>query len=191
MWGGVTCFDSMSCDDVIMAFFPCIYFCANNAVLFKFDTVNYKCKDHQWQIQYMIERSAQRQHFYVLLMKLLAIAERKHLRVIIENPWTQPHYLLNNFPLQPTWIDRNRTLRGDYYVKPTAYWFINIEPTEGLTLQQDKQRKIINLAKRGRAAGICSAERSMISSDYARNFICDKILGVTQPNINKQLTLEI
>lgn len=29
-------------------------------------------------------------------------------------------------------------------------------------------------------AGVCSEERSMISPDYARNFICDFILGKEQ-----------
>jgi hypothetical protein len=35
-------------------------------------------------------------------------------------------------------------------------------------------------AKQGVKAGICSEERSMISPDYARNFICDFILGKVQ-----------
>jgi hypothetical protein len=29
-------------------------------------------------------------------------------------------------------------------------------------------------------AGLCSEERSVISPDYARNFICDFILGIEQ-----------
>lgn len=32
----------------------------------------------------------------------------------------------------------------------------------------------------GGKAGICSEERSMISPDYARNFICDFIIGKKQ-----------
>lgn len=32
----------------------------------------------------------------------------------------------------------------------------------------------------GIKAGICSEERSLISSDYARNWICDFIIGKTQ-----------
>ena len=38
-------------------------------------------------------------------------------------------------------------------------------------------------------AGVCSEERSMISPDYARNFICDFIIGKEQQDIQKQLTL--
>lgn len=35
-------------------------------------------------------------------------------------------------------------------------------------------------ARGGYKAGLCSEERSMISPDYARNFICDFILGKKQ-----------
>ena len=35
--------------------------------------------------------------------------------------------------------------------------------------------------------GLCSEERSMISPDYARNFICDFIIGKEQ--INSELDL--
>ena len=79
-------------------------------------------------------------------------------------------------------------LRGDFYVKPTGYWFWNCNPTNGVTIQKDKnQRKIStgSIAKgiRGKSsglAGLCSEDRSAISPDYARNFICDFILGKEQ-----------
>ena len=35
-------------------------------------------------------------------------------------------------------------------------------------------------SKGGVKSGLCSEERSMISPDYARNFICDFILGKKQ-----------
>ena len=82
--------------------------------------------------------------------------------------------------LKPTFIDKNRMLRGDWFVKPTAYWFFNFEPTHGFTEQNDKVQRIITESKQGAEAGLCSEERSMISPDYARNFICDFILGIQQ-----------
>lgn len=48
--------------------------------------------------------------------------------------------------------------------------------------QNDKKQKIISKCKQGVKAGICSEERSMISPDYARNFICDFIIGKKQEN---------
>ena len=84
-------------------------------------------------------------------------------------------------------VDMNRMARGDYFSKPTAYWFINAEPTHGFTEQRDKKQKTIMAAKQGISAGICSEERSMISPDYARNFICDFIIGKEQ--IGSQLSM--
>jgi hypothetical protein len=37
------------------------------------------------------------------------------------------------------------------------------------------------------AGGICDEDRSMISPDYARNFICDFILGKAQKNTQLDL----
>ena len=92
-----------------------------------------------------------------------------------------PHYLISiqNFP-KPTFIDKNRMLRGDYFVKPTAYWFVNCKPTNGCTIQNDKKRKLVLSCKKGSHAGLCSEERSIISPDYARNFICDFVIGKEQ-----------
>jgi hypothetical protein len=104
----------------------------------------------------------------------------KSLRLIFENPYNEQTYLKANFLKAPDLIDNNRLLRGDYFVKPTAYWFFNCEPTYGESFQNDKQQKIIMNSKKGKKAGICSEERSMISPDYARNFICDFILGKLQ-----------
>ena len=71
-------------------------------------------------------------------------------------------------------------LRGDYFKKPTAYWYFNCEPTYGRSYQNDKEQKIIYKCKCSPKAGLCSEERSMISPDYARNFICDFTIGKVQ-----------
>lgn len=164
-----------------MAFFPCIYFETMSMLYFSFDSLNNRHKKKYERIADAIERLQERNKFHTLLYKLTYIVEKNELRLIIENPATKPHYLIDtqNYP-RPTIIDKNRMLRGDYFKKPTAYWFVNCEPTCGFTLQKDKQQKIINDCRGSGKAGLCSEERSMISPDYARNFICDFILGKTQ-----------
>ena len=134
-----------------------------------------------------IERLEKRTEFHKLIYKLVYICDYYKLRLIIENPATPPNYLITgqNFPT-PTIIDNNRMERGDYFKKPTAYWFFNCEPTHGFTYQNDKKQKIICECKGSKVAGVCSEERSMISSDYARNFICDFILGKYQADIMGQ-----
>ena len=54
-------------------------------------------------------------------------------------------------------------------------------------LLKHKEKKNVWDCKGASKAGLCSEERSMISPDYARNFICDFILGIEQ--INTQLSL--
>lgn len=122
-----------------------------------------------------------REHFFIVLMKLFAVVARKGLRLIVENPWNTSGstYLQTNF-IEPTIIDNNRQMRGDYFRKPTAYWFVNIEPTNGASFQTPKEKKVVSLCKEGKGDGLCSEERSLISPDYARNFICDFILGKQQ-----------
>ena len=145
---------------------------------------NFNQTDHVIDLFGEIEKAyTNRTLFHTLLYKLMFIAECDGLKLVIENPATKPSYLIGtqNFP-NPTFIDKNRMERGDWYVKPTAYWFINFEPTHGFTRQNDKEQKIINNCKKGIKAGICSEERSMISPDYARNFICDFIIGKKQEN---------
>lgn len=181
-------FDNISKDDLIMAFFPCIYFEALQMTYYSLDCINNKNKDICGKIEDSIERIKNRTYFHVLLYKLYWIISKMGFRMIIENPATTPHYLITiqNFP-KPTFIDKNRMMRGDYFVKPTAYWYVNCIPTHGLTIQNDKKRKLVWNCKQGKHQGLCSEERSMISPDYARNFICDFILGKEQ--VNTQLEL--
>ena len=179
--GGASLFDEINKDDLIIAFFPCIYFETLQQTCFDLTSVNYRKKTMCEKIELTLDRLKSRTEFHALLYKLLWIAYNRNLRLIIENPSSGVNYLITgqNFP-KPTMIDKNRMLRGDYYIKPTAYWFINCEPTYGRSFQNDKERKTIMKARSSPKAGVCSMERSLISSDYARNFICDFIIGKEQ-----------
>lgn len=150
------------------------------------NSVNYKHLSEADAIDKIIERQKARDEYLVRLTKFVGVCLRKNIRMIFENPITGS--FLNNYFLKPPTIkDMNRMLRGDYFVKPTGYWFWNCLPTHGFTEQRDKAQKLISDAKHGAAAGLCSEERSMISPDYARNFICDFILGKEQ--IGTQLSM--
>ena len=111
---------------------------------------------------------------------MFAICDIRGFRLIVENPYASQHFLVGNFPYKATLIDRNRTARGDYFNKPTQYWFINCEPTFGESYQNARIHKRIASGKPGVHGGLCSEDRSLISPDYARNFICDFILGKEQ-----------
>lgn len=189
-WRGVeSIFDNISKDDLIFAFFPCIYFEALSMIGFTLGNMNYRKLENFEKVEKILEREQKRHDMYRRLLKLFGVCFKRGLRLIVENPYALQHYLKNgNFLFQPQYVDNDRTRRGDYFVKPTAFWFCNCEPTHGFTMQKTPKDKVIRvLSKPGARNNICSEERSMISPEYARNFICDNILGITQQS--KQLTL--
>ena len=175
-------FDTITRDDLIMAFFPCIFFCQASQSAFQYTHNNYSKLDIRQKTEKILERSKNREYFYSLLIKLFCIVQVRNLRMIVENPYSGQHYLVlaQNFVMNPTFIDHNRQMRGDYFKKPTAYWFVNCQPTSGTSYTKPTMTKTVFTAKAASRAGLCSEERSLISPDYARNFICDFILGKKQ-----------
>lgn len=166
-----------------MAFFPCINFCDAKTLMFKGCHISQK----KWPLEKIMDKNIvfaeEREKYYKLLLKLVSTCAHRELRLIIEDPWNTSGetYLQRNF-IKPTVIDSNRTLRGDVFVKPTAWWFVNCINTIGYSFQKDKEVKIVYKAKDAHKidTGVCSEARSMIHPDYARNFICDFILGKEQ-----------
>lgn len=185
--GKPSLFDNITKDDLIMAFFPCIYFSCMSQMLISWTHKNYIKLTDKEKADKIIERSSNREYFFSVAVKMFAVCYMRGLRMIMENPWSEQTFLKTNFPISPSVIDKDRTLRGDAFVKPTAYWFTNCTPTDGSTYQPRLKGKNIFEAKCAPRAGLCSEERSMITPDYARNFICDFILGREQPEINPTL----
>lgn len=178
--GEPSIFDDIKPDDVVLAFYPCIYFCATSQMAFSLTCTNYRKMTFQEKISRILERNKDRSEYYEGLIKLVAVCVVRGIRLIIENPWSEQTYLKANFIKPPDVVDMDRTLRGDYFKKPTAYWYWNCEPTYGESWQKDKETKRIMETKSSSKAGLCSEDRSMISNDYARNFICDFIIGKRQ-----------
>ena len=148
---------------------------------------NYKNMTPKERADAILQRSANRELYFARAVKMVALAKIRGLRLIMENPWSEQTFLKQNFPFNPAVIDNNRLQRGDYYVKPTAYWFINCEPGNGETMQPRAKGKNICQIDPNRMPGLCNEERSMISPEYARNFIHDFILG--KPQVGSQLSL--
>lgn len=181
MGGGTTIFESISCDDLVIAFFPCIYFTGSvNPCYYTLENTNYRNLTDKEKYDKMLERAENRNYFYKILYKMVAVLTLRNCRLVIENPFSSTHYLHNNFLKEPTIIDHDRTLRGDYFVKPTGYWFFNCVNTHGRSFQKPLKRLKVWKSKSASKAGLCSEERSLISPDYARNFICDFLIGKEQ-----------
>lgn len=180
-------FDFIRQDELIMAFFPCIYFNEHNEMYFCATSYNLRKLSPAAKISMIIDRSDRRQEYYKKVLQLIAICEERRLKLVIENPYNAHHYWRFNFPNYPKVIDMDRTLRGDYYKKPTQYIFVGFQPGTGKSLAKIHKRKYIEDAPSSPVSGVCSIERSMISSEYAHNFICDFILN--EPSGNNVPTL--
>ena len=179
--GKPSIFDSIDADkDFILAFFPCIELSGVAQMWFSLTQRNMKAWPYKKRIDYMLKKNERRAYMFGLLYKFCGVCLERGIRMAFENPWAINTYLKQNVFLKPpTIIDLDRTRRGDFYKKPTAYWFFNCEPTSGFSYQQTPKEKIksVIMQKKAPHAGLCSADRSMISPDYARNFINDFIIG--------------
>lgn len=180
-------FDFIHMDDLIMAFFPCIYFNEHNEMYFCGTSYNLRALSPAGKIRAIIDRSDKRQEYYKKVLQLIAVCEVRQLKLVIENPYNAHHYWRFNFPNYPKVIDMNRTLRGDYFKKPTQYIFVGFEPGNGHSLAKVHKMEYIEDKPSAPVGGQCSIERSLISPEYAHNFICDYILN--EPSGNNVPTL--
>ena len=107
--GKPSVFDKIGEGDLILAFFPCIYFCATSQIAFTWNNINYKKMDVKQKTDAILERMKQREYFYSLAVKMLCIAKQRGIKLIMENPWSEQTYLKANFVLPPTLIDKIRS----------------------------------------------------------------------------------
>ena len=138
--GGASVFDKMTRDDFVFAFFPCIYFTGStNPCYYTLENINYRSLDLRKKFQAILERADNRNNFYKILYKLCAVVLLRGFRLVIENPYSSLHFLKNNFLKEPSVFDQDRSRRGDFFTKPTGYWFFNCEPTSGSSFQTPKK----------------------------------------------------
>ena len=116
--GRPSLFDNMTSDDLIMAFFPCIYFSPVSQMLMCWGDLNYRKLTIKETTEKILERVRNREYFFGLAVKMLTVAKARGLRLIMENPWSQQTYLKANFVIAPSLVDNNRRLRGDYAYAP-------------------------------------------------------------------------
>ena len=183
-------FDTFSKDDLIMAFFPCIRFEASILLHFRGQAYQQKNSSLVEKMERCMELQSELSEMYMLINKLFIVCIRKGLKLIVENPYSEEHYLRRYWCLPATIIDKDRRLKGDYYKKPTQYWFVNCEPKNNFIFEamnmnaiQFNKGDVVKYMSSGvmeKATGIkCSTAvaRSMIHPDYANRFIREQILN--------------
>ena len=187
--GEPSIFDTFSKDDLIMAFFPCIRFENQVMLFFRGQAKQMKKWDNIKKMQYCMKLQDELTELYKLVNMMLVVCIKKKLRLIMENPYSEQHYLKRYWCLNPDLIDNDRRRRGDYYKKPTQYWFVNCEPQHNFIFEAQNNNAIICENRTGDSwqdRRMCDfiktgakdrkTARSMIHPDYANRFIREYVL---------------
>ena len=161
-----TIFDGIEKEDLVFAFFPCTYFSDQSQLLSRGDNFGQKNWDIKQKLEYSVDKMEERARFYVYLCRLCLIAIKKGFKMIIENPYGKVNFLKQYFPIQPKVVLLNRQELGDFYKKPTQFFFINCVPEFHLwnKCHKTSNNKIRIEDNKGFA-------RSVISPAFAENFI--------------------
>ena len=165
---------------MIIAFFPCTRFEAQILLSFWGKQNQDKGLSDIEKLERDLVLHKELSTNYELITKLAIVVLKKNLRMIFENPYTTQHYLTRYWCIEPSVIDNDRTERGDYFKKPTQYWFFNCNPENNFIFEP------INLNAIGSMWGKCNTKelgtsdrttiRSMMHPDYANRFIREFIL---------------
>ena len=171
--GRKSIFDNISQDDLILAFFPCTRFEAKIPLTFRGEAFQQKNYTDRQKLEVGMKLHEELHRNYMLISEMVIVAIDKGLRMVIENPYTAPHYLTTYWCIKPKIIDKDRRDNGDYMKKPTQFFFIGFEPYQNIIfepLDYVEQRKCDYITKRefGIDRQVC---RSEIHPQYASRFI--------------------
>ena len=178
--GKESIFDRITKDDLILAFFPCVRF--ENQIMLAFRGQSHGME--KWSLRQKMEHDmkllSEVKYMYDLVNKMFIVCMEKGLKLVMENPYSEEHFLRRYWCFQPSIIDRDRRINGDYFKKPTQYWFLNIEPKNNLVFEPleyfdfDSSDRIRLMTKEDAdkiGAKTIKQARSMIHPQYANRFI--------------------
>lgn len=184
--GQESVFDKIPPQDYILAFFPCVRFENQIMLWFRGQSMQQKNWDLEKKMLKDMELQDELTRNYKLVNKLFIVCIRKNLKLIMENPFSEEHYLRRYWCLLPAVIDRDRRTRGDYFKKPTQYWFLNCKPTfrplfemtnDNFVEEKDAIRNMKGVKEKLGLEDMSATKiRSMIHPEYANRFIREFIL---------------
>lgn len=170
-------FDNIKKEDMILAFFPCVRFEEQILLYFRGEASTQKKWDLKKKLEYDIKIHDELSHLYNTLTKLVIWCLDRKVSLMIENPYGSQHYLTRYWAIKPKIIDKNRHENGDYFGKPTQYWFINCEPKNNFIFEPMElvtKKTVEHTKKEGNIDH--QKMRSMIHPQYANRFIREYII---------------
>ena len=144
------------------------------------------------KIEYDMDLIDEVRRNYLTVCKMFIICLDRKLNMVMENPYSEEHFLRRYWCYPATLIDKDRRDNGDYYAKPTQYWFVGFEPKYNFLLEPitynhlgegDAIRRL-NSSMYADKFGKVSLKvaRSMIHPQYANRFIRQYILDAEVTN---------
>lgn len=167
-------FDNFNTDDLVIAFFPCTYFSTQNNLFYSGKAIQMRKMTKAEKNTYINNRLKERDKNISILNKLVDISEKRNLKLIIENPYHDNYLLSVKRFSNPEIVISDRRLLGDYYKKPTMFYFINFVPSFfnlNFIAEDNSIGRQVNQVK-------SQIERSLMHPTFALNFINKYILGV-------------
>lgn len=122
------------------------------------------------KLEYDIKLHDELHELYVLVTKLAIVCLKRKIPLILENPYSTTHYLVKYWCIPYSILDTDRRQMGDYFMKPTQYWFIGREPSNNFIFEG------VDIKTKKQVHHVRTVGRSMISKDYANRFIREFIL---------------
>lgn len=168
-------FDFINQDDFVFAFFPCTYFSGMQILNYKTNPPQFYKYTDLMRIEFNREKMNGLFVFYNTFLNFYEFMLKNKIRTVIENPYSPGNFLSRYFPLLPKIIIEDRTIYGDYYKKPTQFFFINCEPDYGMInfYYYIKKPKTIKKTPNG-------IKRSLISTNFAENFIKSHLMEILE-----------
>lgn len=163
-----TIFTNMTAEnDFIIAFFPCTHFCDANQLQYRLWNAGKKLDFNNKIVVRLLKRNHERARYFDLYLKFCFICKSKGIKTIIENPASSgnKNYLIMFSPIELSYYEKDRSLFGDSFKKPTNYFAINFEMKETF-LMYDKNYNLKNVER----DAYCMSSRSEITPVYALNF---------------------
>lgn len=191
--GNPSIFDDISRDDLILAFFPCIRF--ENQIMLGFRGQQYQQREwtYRQKMEYDMKLMSELEQNYVLVNKLFIICIDRGLKLVMENPYSEEHFLRRYWCYPAAVIDKDRRGNGDFYAKPTQYWFLNFNPKDNLIFEPITYNAIESTNRTGDAwrdrrksdyektgAKTIKVARSMMHPDYANRFIRRHLIEIKE-----------
>lgn len=169
--GRPSIFDNINQEDLILAFFPCTRFEQQILLWFRGQSKQQLKNTDLEKLETDLRLHKELSRNYELITKLAIIVLRNNLRMVFENPYSEQHYLTKYWCLSPQIIDKDRSANGDYFKKPTQYWFIGLKPKDNLIFEAIDYVPLMQINNLWGTKHEDVAMRSKIHPQYANRFI--------------------